>query len=252
VNDEEFRLLERIEEDHWWFAGKRRILRALLEEDRPRGRFLDLGCGTGGVLADWLHDCTCVGIDRSELGLRISREKGLTRLARAEVTAPPFRSGSFETIVLLDVLEHVDDDVGLLRAAAEVCAAEGRLVISVPAFELLWSQHDETFEHVRRYTRRGLLEVVERAGLTVERSTYTNAFLFPVAAVWRLASRRLGLSRIAPKHDFWPIPRWLNSFLEAFYRLEARWLRRANLPVGLSVVCIARRRLPGAPPARTP
>jgi SAM-dependent methyltransferase len=237
LNDEEFQLLDRIEESHWWFVGKRRILQALLAGDAPSGRLLDLGCGTGGVLADWLPGCACVGIDRSRLALRISREKGVAALVRGQVTAPPFRTGSFDTIVLLDVLEHLDDDVALLRAAAEVCAPGGRLVISVPAFQALWSRHDETFQHRRRYSRRQLLTVVERAGLVAERTTYTNTLLFPVAAAWRLASARLDL---APRHDFFPVPRWLNALLVACYGLEAWWLRRADLPIGLSVVCIAR------------
>jgi SAM-dependent methyltransferase len=238
LNDEEFKLLDEIEESHWWFVGKRLILQALLAGDVPSGRLLDLGCGTGGVLSDWMRRCTCIGIDRSRLALRISREKGLRALARAHVTDPPFRPGSFETIVLLDVLEHLDDDVAALRAAAEVCAPGGRLVISVPAFQALWSRHDETFEHLRRYSRRQLLSVVERAGLVPERTSYTNSLLFPLAAPWRFLSMRLG---IAPRHDFFPVPRWLNALLIGCYRLEAWWLRRADLPVGLSLACIARK-----------
>ncbi len=199
------------------------------------------------MLADWLPRCACVGIDQSRLALRISREKGVGALVRGQVTAPPFRPGSFDTIVLLDVLEHLDDDVALLCAAAEVCAPGGRLVISVPAFQALWSRHDETFQHRRRYSRRQLLTVVERAGLVPERTTYTNTLLFPVAAAWRLASARLDL---APRHDFFPVPAWFNALLVACYGLEAWWLRRADLPIGLSVVCIARRpRTPGKLPS---
>jgi len=240
MNDAEFRLLDEIEEGHWWFVGKRLILRRLLEGRAP-GRMLDLGCGTGGVLRDWHREAgTGVGIDRSKLALQICQRRGFETLARGDLTRLPFQERCFDTVLLLDVLEHLEDDVGFLRNAARVCREGGRVVIAVPAFPSLWSQHDETFEHRRRYRRADLEQVVAAAGLQPERMTYTNALLFPVAALWRLASYRLGLGRIAPSHDFWPIPRWLNALLIRVYRVEAWLLGRANLPAGVSVVCLAR------------
>ena len=246
MNDAEFRLLDEIEEGHWWFVGKRLILRRLLER-LETGRMLDLGCGTGGVLRDWKGSGSCVGIDRSALALQICARRGFTTLARGDLTQLPFRERSFDTVLLLDVLEHLEDDVDFLQKAARVCREGGLLVISVPAFPSLWSQHDETFEHYRRYRVSGLQEVVEAAGLQSERFTHTNALLFPVAALWRLLSYRLGVGRIAPKHDFWPIPRWLNALLIQVYRFEAWLLGLANLPAGVSVVCLAR--VPRSPTA---
>ena len=114
-------------------------------------------------------------------------------------------------------------------------------MIAVPAFPMLWSQHDETFEHRRRYRASQLEAVVRASGLEPERLTYTNTLLFPIAAVWRVLSYRLGVGRFAPKHDFWPIPGWLNALLATLYRVEAWLLERFDLPVGVSVVCIARK-----------
>jgi SAM-dependent methyltransferase len=240
VNDPEFRLLEEIEEDHWWFVGKRHLLRSLLGDSHAGERVLDLGCGTGGILRDLMPDCRCYGMDRSELGLRICRDRGSTSLTRGDLREIPFRSGSFDTVLMMDVIEHLDDDEGFLRRAAELLADGGRIVVSAPAFQWLWSQHDETFQHRRRYTARSLARVIRRAGLVPERLTYTNFAVFPVAAVWRTLSRRTGLARIAPRHDFWPVPRWLNALLAKVYAFEGWVLRRLNLPVGVSVVCIAR------------
>jgi SAM-dependent methyltransferase len=240
MNDEEFRLLDQLEEDHWWFAGKRLLLAALLGELPVGERFLDLGCGTGGVLREWSKAARCVGVDRSRLALRICAERGFAALARADLTSIPFRDGLFDTIVVLDVIEHLENDLAFLRATSALCAEGGRLLISVPAFQALWSQHDETFGHFRRYSARQLERVVRDAGLVPERITYTNSAVFPVAAAWRLASRHLGLGRLAPRHDFWPIPRWLNSLLLGIYRIEARALRRLDLPFGVSVACVAR------------
>ncbi len=250
MNDSEFELLDKIEETHWWFVGKRLILRALLESAPAGQRWLDLGCGTGGILHDWQGRQRCVGVDLSELALRICRRRGFATLARADLTALPFSGAVFDKILCLDVIEHLPDDVAFLRQASALCAPGGEMVIGVPAFRLLWSQHDETFQHVRRYSARQLEAVIRQAGLEPTRTTYTNSLLFPIALAWRLASYRLGLGRIAPKHDFWPLPRRLNAGIVLLYRLEASLLRRVNLPVGVSVVCVAR--APSKPTARNP
>lgn len=241
MNDAEFQLYEGFEDDQWWFVGKRRLVRALLGAEDPRGRLLDLGCGMGGVLRELGGAATCFGTDRSAYALRVCRDKGATRLARADLAAAPFRSAAFDTVLALDVIEHLDDDVGFLRQAGALLAPGAHFVIVVPAFPLLWSQHDETFQHRRRYTARSLETAVRAAGLSPRRITHLHALIFPVALVWRVASRTLGLGRVAPKHDFWPIPRWLNRLLAGAYRFEARWLARFDLPFGVSVACVATR-----------
>jgi SAM-dependent methyltransferase len=240
VNEAEFQLMERLEDGHWWFVGKRLLLHALFGDREPRGRILDLGCGLGGVLRDFELSAACFGTDRSAYALRVCRSKGAAAFARADLLSPPFRAGSFDTVVALDVIEHLADDVAFLRVARALLAPGARLIVAAPAFDLLWSQHDVTFQHHRRYTAQSLRAAVEAAGLAPERITYLHALVFPVALIWRLASYRLGLGRFAPSTDFWPVPGWLNRILAGAYRLEAWLLRRFNLPVGVSVACVAR------------
>ncbi len=241
MNEAEFQLMERLEDGHWWFVGKRLLLHTLFGDRAPGGRILDLGCGLGGVLRDFEASAACFGTDRSAYALRVCREKGRASFVRADLLATPFRSGSFDTVVALDVIEHLTDDVAFLRAAGALLAPGGRLIVAAPAFQLLWSQHDVTFQHHRRYTARNLRAVVESAGLEPERITYLHALVFPVAFVWRIASHRLGLGRFAPSTDFWPVPGWLNRILAGTYRFEAWLLQRFDLPVGVSVACVARR-----------
>jgi SAM-dependent methyltransferase len=241
MDDREFELLEQIDDSHWWFLGKRALLHALVPAGAAGRRVLDLGCGTGGVLRDAPMGGACFGIDRSARALSVCRRRGHALLARADLAAVPFGAATFDTVLALDVIEHLDDDVALLASCRELVGRAGRVIVAVPAFGLLWSQHDETYHHRRRYTARQLERVVRAAGLRCERLTYTNFFVFPVAAVWRLLSYRLGLGRFAPGNDFWPVPAWLNSLLSAVYRAEAWLLRRGlDLPFGVSVVCIAR------------
>lgn len=241
MNDAEFQLYEHFEDDQWWFVGKRLLVRALFGDRLPRGRLLDLGCGMGGLLREFERTATCFGADRSGYALAVCQARGSAALARSDLSAPPFLRGTFDTVLALDVIEHLEDDTGFLRSSAALLAPDARLVVVVPAFQILWSQHDETFQHHRRYRARQLEAVVRAAGLIPERVTYLHATIFPIALVWRIASYRLGLGSLAPKHDFWPIPAWLNRLLIRVYRVEASWLRRFSLPFGVSVACVARR-----------
>jgi hypothetical protein len=147
---------------------------------------------------------------------------------------------SFDKILLLDVIEHLHDDVAFLKKVAPLSTPDARIIIAVPDFQFLWSQHDETFELRRRYSARQLASVVRGAGRVLERTTYTHSLLSPLAVIWRTLSYRLGLGRFAPDADFWPLPGWLNALLVRVYNLEAWLLRRFDLPVGVSLVCIAR------------
>ncbi|MEN8182824.1 MAG: methyltransferase domain-containing protein [Myxococcota bacterium] len=240
MNDAEFELLDRIEDGHWWFVGKRSILRAILSREAPPRRLLDLGCGTGGVLRDWSEECSCYGTDASPAGLRVCARKGMRNLVRSDLRAAPFAPHSFDAVLALDVIEHLDEDVAFLRSARRLCQPGGRIVVAVPAFQALWSAHDETFQHRRRYTSRQLEAVLSQAGFEPERTTYAHCLVFPIAAAWRILSSRTSLRRFAPRHDFWPIPRLLNDALVRVYRLEAWLLGRLRLPFGVSAVCVAR------------
>jgi SAM-dependent methyltransferase len=240
MHPEEFREMAALEEGHWWFQGKRLVLESLLARaGGARGRLLDVGCGTGGVLAALAARATVVGLDYSDLALRYCRSKGLASVVRGSAVALPFAAGTFDLCVMMDVLEHLDEEGALLADTRRVLRPGGAALISVPAFQALWSPHDEAFEHRRRY-RRGALEArVREAGLVVEWSSYTNFFVFPVVLAWRTLRRRM---RLAPgmRTDFFPVPRPFNQALVGTYRCEAALLRRLVLPFGVSVACVAR------------
>jgi len=241
MHPEEFREMEALEEGHWWFRGKRLLLETLLDRaaTTSSSRMIDVGCGTGGVLQALAGHGLTVGIDRAEVALRFCREKGLTAVVLGSALELPFATGSFDVCTMMDVLEHVDDEQAPLAEARRILRPGGALVVSVPAFDALWSQHDVTLEHRRRYRKPQLVSVVRQAGLTVEWCSYTNFFVFPPALAWRLLRRWAG---VAPgmRTDFWNAPAALNAALVGTYRAEATWLRRFALPFGVSVACIAR------------
>src|SRR5437764_731092 len=174
-----------IENHHWWFVGKRLLVAVLLGEvlDTRGLRILDIGCGTGAVLAHLKERARAVGVDHSPLALAYCRKRGLALLACADGERLPFVPASFDVILMLDVLEHAIDDVGLLRAVGALLRPGGMVLVSVPAFQGLWSPHDEVLHHLRRYTARGLRRVMNEAGFVVERLTYTNVAAFPPAVL---------------------------------------------------------------------
>jgi len=240
MHPEEFREMEALEEDHWWFRGKRLLLQALLARTGEADRVLDVGCGTGGVLLALAGRASMVaGVDTALMALEFCRGKGLRNVVQGSATALPFAARSFDVCVMMDVLEHLDDESILLAEVRRVLRPGGAALISVPAFRALWSQHDVTFQHRRRYTRRELRDTVQRAGLRVEWSSYTNFFLFPPALAWRTLRRWFG---IAPERrtDFFTAPPLLNRALVETYRWEAALVRHVALPFGVSVACVAR------------
>jgi SAM-dependent methyltransferase len=239
LHPEEFREMQALEEGHWWFRGKRLLLEALLARAGvTSGRMLDVGCGTGGILRALAGRGRVVGIDYAEIGLRYCRTKGLRDVLRASALALPFRDGAFDLCVLMDVLEHVDDEARLLGEVRRVLRPGGAAIVSVPAFQALWSPHDEVLEHRRRYRRKELVARVRESGLEVGWASYTNFFVFPPALAWRTLRRWTG---VAPERrtDFFHLPPAVNSAIVGAYRAEAALIRRLPLPFGVSVACVA-------------
>ncbi len=231
----------RLEDHHWWFVGKRLLVDALLQDvlGNGRPRVLDVGCGTGAVLGHLRERAGTVGVDRSLQALAYCRRRGVAALACADGDRLPFAAGSFDGILLLDALEHVTDEAALLDALRRLLRPDGWLLVSVPAYQFLWSEHDEVLHHVRRYTAGALRRALVRSGFRIRRLTYTNVAALPPAVVVRGVLARLGFRRSSGT-DFELQAPWLNGALTAAYRLEATALRHVRrLPFGLSVAALA-------------
>jgi SAM-dependent methyltransferase len=231
------------EDRYWWFLGRKvilaEVLRALLPPGRSR-RVLDVGCGSGATLVVLQEFGPVMGLDPAWLALQFCRERGLRDLLQGEASFLPLQAGRVDLLTLLDVLEHIPDDHAALRELHRVLAPDGWLLLAVPAYQFLWSEHDEALSHCRRYTAPELRAKVEEAGFTVVRLSYAITALFPLAVVFRLAQRLLKRRR-EPKTALIEPPGLINRF---FYRTlvwEARWLRFRNLPCGLTVLCAARK-----------
>lgn len=233
----EYDRLDRVEEEHWFYRGKRRIARHWIEKTlrvESHHVLLDVGCGTGRFLREWTLS-RALGSDRSAEAIAIAKGHA-ARLFRAELPKLPLASRSVHLVTALDVLEHSADDRAAFLELARVVPAGGIVLLTVPALPFLWSDWDEALHHYRRYTKRRLLAVVPQE-MAVLRCAYINDIaLLPVLAV-RTARKLWRGSRRA--EDRVP-PRWLNHALEkTFVRLACAEKYRA--PLGVSILLVARK-----------
>jgi len=243
MEEQVYRTLYAVEKRHWWYAARKEILLRYLEKrlGLPRAsRVLDAGCGTGAILEALSARYDAWGSDVAPQAIDFCRERGLTRLHLGTLEEYP-PSAPFDLVTMLDMVEHVGDDRGLLRAAHALLAPGGHLLITVPAFPSLWSRYDEILHHKRRYTRRTLRALVETSGFVIEHMTFLNCLLFPVAWLRRAAARLTGADGTG---DLQIPPRPLNAALRATFGAERHVITRGSLPFGLSLLVLARREEP--------
>lgn len=232
------------EDDNWWFVGRREILADVTAQyvNGSREPALDAGCGTGGLLNHLRPAGQVIGLDFEWLALNYARRRGNRKLLQGSALELPFRDESFGTVYSLDVLEHLDDDRGGLSEIKRVCRPGGKIIITVPAYQFLWSQHDIVNQHRRRYVERELRDLVQSAGLQIELLSYNNTLLFPAVAGVRLAKKawaRLRKAKVYPGADNEEVAEPWNTLLARIYSFERHLLGRVHLPFGVSLICIA-------------
>lgn len=245
MDSAEYDNLAALERDHWYYAGKRFLVRAWIERLRPPSAsdvLLDCGAGTGLFAAEMARSCRVLVFDDHEESLRMLR----ARFPAGQVVVPvggsvPLPDGSLDYLTALDVLEHIPDDAAAVRGFARLLRPGGLAVVTVPAGMALWSDWDVALHHQRRYSRSGLRALFGPKDWEILHVNHTNVFAYP--AVWLLRRWRgwRGTSRAGGKRaeDRLP-PRWLNTLLRAAF-IQAG-LSRLPFPFGVSLLLVARRR----------
>ncbi len=233
--------LYQVEGVHWWTRGMLAVTHAMLEADgwRGEGNVLDIGCGAGMAGATTPAQRQ-VGIDISWLALMHARRHARLDLVQGSLNELPFAREKFALILAHDAVDQFElESRAVIADCANLLQPLGRLLIRVSAHAWLESAHDVAAGTGARMTASHLRQLVDDAGLHVRRLTYANSILFPLAAARRLLGRWLGTPVEADLH---PPPAWLNGLLYSMLRAEAAWLRRRNLPWGLSLYCLAVKR----------
>lgn len=247
MNLEEYHKMHALEASYWWFQGRRKVILETLKQHAEgqagkRPVILDIGCGTGMMLEDLQEMGCATGLDFSMVALEYCRNRGINRLGRADVRNLPVKSNSVDLITALDLIEHIEDDHGLMDEFYRVLKPGGMAVMSVPAHKKLWSGHDVALHHYRRYEKPEFRQLVEGAGLRPRKYTYGMATAYVPAVLVRNYKKLRGTNDGGHSTDEFPIPGWLNTMLRKSVEVEAAWLRRFNLPVGLSLLCVAEKR----------
>lgn len=227
------------DERHWWYRGRRRVLRTQLDRlELPDGaRALDAGCGSGRTLDLLASYAAASGVDLSPDAVGTARARGHDDVHVAPIERLPYPAETFDLVTCLDVLEHLPDDVGALRELHRVARTGAALVVTVPAYPALWSAHDVNNQHYRRYRRMPLRFAAAAAGWQLVRDSHFNALLLAPAAAVRVATR----GRVDGRSDLEFTPRMLDRLLELPMRFESALLRRgARFPFGLSIVAVFR------------
>lgn len=232
---------------HWWFRARIHIVTTLLTHFAPSTRPLriaDVGCGMGATFAALSQFGAVVGVDSSPTALACCQQRGHPFLIASALPRLPFEDGTFDVVCALDVIEHIDDDRSTTLELWRICKPGGVLVVTVPAFPWLWSEHDDINEHKRRYTRRELHACLATDGMEFLRLSYMNTLLAPPLMLFRSlrnCGRRMRPARRSLRSDIFHLPALLNAALYHLFASETLWLKHGRLPFGVSLICVARK-----------
>lgn len=227
-----------LEETHWWYHARREIILDTVQRYLPAGSdIIDFGSGSG-VIAKHLVDLgfKVLAADMSAPALAACRQRELTTLDLNHDWPAP---ASADCILACDVLEHIDDDVGLLRKLKLALRPRGWLIAAVPAYDFLWSGEDYVSGHCRRYNKPLLQKRIEEAGFATEWCSYFNSLLLPLVAA-AIFYKRLLRPGDMYKSDVEPLPQWQNAIFYHIFAIERNILPRFRFPAGASILLVAR------------
>jgi SAM-dependent methyltransferase len=239
-----YAIMNRVEDSHWWYIGRRAILESFLQQiiQNPKSKIqnpkiLDVGCGTGGNLEMLEKFGAAEGVDVSDEALEFCKSKGL-KAHKGLAEELPFPDESFDVVTALDVVEHLDDDVAGLKEMFRVLKTGGKTLIFVPAFMWLWGVQDDVSNHRIRYTKKQIIERLQKVGFEIERATYANwTFFAPI-----LAGRTLmKITGIKPESENNVNISALNGVFGKLFGAERLWLRNFDFPFGVSIVIVAKK-----------
>lgn len=246
METQEYNVMNHLERTYWWFLGKRFLVQTVTKRlvvDGPSDPvFLDIGCGTGMIMELLSSFGSAFGIEFSPQALQFLRQHELKGLVQADANRSiPFKANLFFAITCMDVLEHVEDDLSVLKEAFRVCRPGGYMLVTVPAFNILWSSHDVALHHKRRYTKKHILDKIKGLKWKVIRCSYYNTVLFSPILFVRTLRNRFGTTTRAGSDFFVHLPRWLNRTLSLLLLSEIRLLRYFDFPFGVSLLLVLKK-----------
>jgi SAM-dependent methyltransferase len=245
MKEVEYARLAEHEFSYWWHVGRLKIIETYLQKvtkGKKDARILNVGCGTGGTLATLERYGSVDNVDVSDDALAFMRQHGYTSVQRVDGTKLPCQDEVYDIVGAFDVLEHIKDDAIALKEWSRVLKEDGSILLTVPAYQWLWSGHDVAVQHFRRYTKTRLKKVARAAGLGASGASYAFVFSLPLVVGFRVLRQKAGTEDVA-EASFVDVPGWVNSMFTRFLYLEAKAHRYMSFPAGTSVIASLRKEL---------
>jgi len=229
------------EKSHWWFCARRKIVLDIVRKLHGE-RIIEFGCGAGAMLQELSETKDVTGLDVSPFALDYSKQVFNGKLIQASLEDElPFKN-EYDIGLALDVIEHIEDDLTALKNMEKVVSRGGRLILTCPAFNFLWSAHDDSNEHKRRYTSRELKTLIRQTGFEVECITYYNFWLFPIVAAIKCIFKLLRIDDTSSEIVY-AKPPFFNELLYMIFASERFFIsRKIKLPFGVSLLVVLKKR----------
>lgn len=231
-----------LEKTHWWFKGRRAIVRKLLQKIKQKEKLLEIGCSRGMFLQELPKEIQATGIDISKEAIQQCKKQNITNVQLMDGGKTTFAKNTFDVLIASDVLEHIKEDGIALQNWQKILKPGGTLIVFVPACPFLWSKHDEVNHHYRRYTKKQLINQLQKAGLTVTRSSYWNFLLFFPTLVVRTLQHSIK-SKTKTTDNLQTTNIVFNTLFYLLLIIENTLLKMVNYPIGVSVFAIGKKPL---------
>lgn len=235
----------KFEDTYWWFTARSEVVRHVIKKIcklENNSTILDVGCGTGGFARDMMKDgYEVIGLDTSEIALQYAEMRGIKKLYNSTLDKFNPENENIDAITILDVIEHIEDDKAVINDLANTLKSGKWLIATVPAYQWLWSKHDEIHMHYRRYKKSEFKKMFKDAGFEVKFASYYNTFLFLPAVLKRFVDKLTG----AEKKQTEPVEKVspnMNKTFDTIFKSEKKFLPDVKFPFGLSILLIAKKK----------
>jgi len=244
MNTQEYQRLYEVENVYWWHIGRQRIIERLIEfyfKEAKDLEILDAGCGCGGnykMLQKFGH---ILGIDNSENSLNFCQKNNFNNVLLTDCCQTKLKDNTYDLIVALDLLEHLESDKAAINEFHRLLKEDGKLIITVPAYQFIWSNHDESLHHKRRYKIKQIYSLLQDNSFSVIKGSYAITFLAPPIIIFRLVEnliKKVFNYRIIKKSYFY-LPKILNNLFIKILYFEAILLPYLKFPFGISIIIVA-------------
>ena len=228
-----------MEKENWWYKNRRTVISIFLSGN-SFDKILDYGCGTGVTTQSLKKFGTVFGTDKSQFAMEKAKSNKIKTIKFDLVNSTDSTElfETFDLITLFDVLEHIENDNHALMHLYKLLKKKKFLLLTVPAFSFLWSDHDTALSHYRRYTKKSLSEVLDKSGFKIIRISYFTTWIFPFITLYRILTRW----KKTNSSSLQPLPEKLNNLVVKSFNLENDLLKKRNLSVGNSIICLAQKK----------